>query len=391
MGEIIRNIYQIQKSKSYIDYYKYHSGNIFGITNVSRWELMHSNFIAWALDPKSSHCLNFYPLGQLIKSFEFIKAKSDNANSRLDLSVVRKFYDDNFILDAIVEREVEHIDLLVTVKTKEKILPIVIENKVDSKENGKNNDQTKVYFELVEGKYADSEIYYSPIYVFLFPEYNSKVKQSEDKYLRMTYQELVDNVLEPSLNKCEDNKSVINYKTYLQCLSYQSDSEKGDKNMAISSEERTVLNNFIKENKNLLVSVLREFGDDEIDESTISAITTSVRDYSTYSFNGKSGLKKNRLVLEVVKEYVSREGINDFETLKRAFPDKIQGTKKGVVKRENDISDKDKGIDGQKRYFVDDPIELSDGKAYVCTQWGKDKITRFIELATSLGFDISED
>ena len=138
------------------------------------------------------------------------------------------------------------IDLLIEITTKEKVLPIIIENKVESKENGTNNDQTQVYFDWCENKskYQDTSKYFKALYIYLYPEYNSEM-QSSKEYIRMTYQELVDYILEPSMVKCGDIISIGNYKTYLQCLSFQSDNEKGDQTMAISSEEKKILMSFV--------------------------------------------------------------------------------------------------------------------------------------------------
>jgi len=392
MSEFTKKIFDITKSKSYIEYNKYHVGNIFGITKVSRWELMHSNFIAWVLSPDSSHAINTYPLLQLIKSFEFLKDKPDNDKSRLDISLIRKFYNERFIVNASVEREVEHIDILIQVQTPEKVLPILIENKVDSKENGKMGDQTKVYYSWGEKTFSDRKKYYEPIYIFLLPTYNQKVIQKEENYLRMTYQELVDYVIEPSMRECGDANSLNNFKVYLQCLSFQADNEKGEYSMAISSEEREILNNFIKENKNLLCSVLDEL---ELDDSIKASITSTVRDYSSYTFDGKT-YSKARLVLAVVNKYIADNNPPDFATLQSVFPDSLQGTK-GVVRLSSTISDKDKGIGGQKRYFADDPITLPSKEiVLVSNQWGTDgktakgNIENLINKAESLGYSITK-
>ena len=386
MSELTKNIFDIKKSKSYSDYNKYHVGNILGITKVSRWELMHSNFIAWLFNTSGSHSLHTFPLLQLIIGIEFLKDKPDNVKARVDMDVIRKFYDHDFLISAEVEREIEHIDIHILVKTKEKILPILIENKVDSKENGKHGDQTNQYFEWGEEQYKDKNKYYSPIYLFLLPEYNSKVIQKNENYLRITYQELVDYVIEPSLYMCGDGESQNNIKIYLQCLSYQSDNEKGEYSMAISSEEKKILDDFIKENKNLLCSVLREL-DDEVDSSALEKITKSVRDYSTYSFDGNE-YTKARLVLAVVKKYVAEKNPASYADLTSVFMDHIQGSK-GVVKREGNVTDKDKGIGGQKRYFVDDPIVLSSGETIlVCSQWDADNIGKLIDVAKKVGYSI---
>jgi hypothetical protein len=161
MKELINNIFNIKKSKSFIDYNNYHKGNIFGITKMSRRELMHSNFIAWALNPKSSHALGFYPIYLLIRALNIIQASEDNLNARkIEKSLWLKFFDEDFIVNVSVDREhaipigknkkSKYVDLVIEVTTKEHILPIIIENKVESDENGTNKDQTKEYFAWFE-------------------------------------------------------------------------------------------------------------------------------------------------------------------------------------------------------------------------------------------------
>ncbi len=392
MSDLTKAIFDIKRSKSFIFYNNYHVGNIFGITKTSRSELMHSNFIAWSLSPNSSHSLHFFPLLQLITSLEFLIKKPDNIKSRLDIDVIRKFYDESFIVDANVKREANHVDILITIKTKEKTLPILIENKVDSPENGKHGDQTKVYFDWGEKEYADKTKYFDPIYIFLFPEYKSKVIQKEEKYIRMTYQELVDNVIEPSMHNCGDMNSKNNYRAYLQCLSFQADNEKGEYSMATSSEERTILDNFIKENKSLLLLVWKKIHEDgDIDDKAFDEMMSTFKDYSTYIFEGKA-FSKSRLVLAVVKKYVDDNPSITYSDLKAAFPDNLIGNKKGVIKLDSEVSDKDKGIGGHKRYFVDDPISVGSEKVLVCTQWKKDNITVFIDhVVNKFGYDITKE
>lgn len=399
MTNLIKDIFDIKRSKSYIEYNNYHNGNIFGITKTSRWELMHSNFIAWTLNPSSSHSLFSFPLCQLVMSLDFLKRKPDNDTARLDSNLIYKFYDEDFFLDATVEREVpvktdssknnKSVDLLIKIKTKEKILPLIIENKVNSKENGEKKDQTTVYFNWGEKEFSDREVYFEPIYIFLFPEYNSSPIQSEKRYIRMTYQELVDYVIEPSMNKCKDPNSINNIKIYLQCLSYQADNEKGEHIMAISHEEQLILDNFIKENKPLLISILNALKDDVDDPDALLKITTNVKDYSTYNFDGNT-YGKGKLVLAVVKKFVEDKAPSSFSDLLKAFPRNLQGSM-GVVAI--NVSDKDKGIGGVKRYFVDanETIPLSSGEeVFVCTQWGKENIEKFINhVTTVLGYKIT--
>lgn len=393
MSDLISNIFQIKKSKPYIDYNNYHKGNIFGITKMSRRELMHSNFIAWALNPESSHGLRFYPLHQLVHSLNVAQANENNICARkIPEALMYSFCEDDFITGATIVRESpvpvgsnkKYIDILIEIITKDKILPIVIENKVESQENGENKDQTIVYYNWAEKEYSDRAKYYEPIYVFLYPEYNAS-KQSSSVYIRMTYQNLVDDILDPSMERCGDIVSINNYKMYLQCLSFQTDNEKGEDTMAISSEERRILNDFVAKNRDLLCAVINEL---PVDDSVKSAVTTGIR--YQYQFE-KNVYGVGPLVLAVVKKWVEDHPGCNFATVQSAFPKKLRGGD-GVVQLSCNVSDKDKGkVDGKKRYFVasNEVIVLDTGEeVLVSNQWTKEKMPDFIKNAATYGYTI---
>lgn len=381
MSDFLNKILQITSSKPYIDYHNYHQGNIFGITKTSRWELMHSNFIAWALCPDSSHALGFFPLYQFIRSIGSVQDNADNSKARkIDTALLYKFYDEDFIIDATIEREREHVDILIEVATKEKILPIIVENKVDSSENGKKKDQTVVYYDWAEKEaYPDRSIYFDPIYIFLYPEYK-ETKQKSEHYIRMTYQDLVDYVLDPSLSKCGDLVSINNYKQYLQSLSFQTDNEKGGHAMGISAEERKILDEFIAKNRKLLSEVLGEL--EGIDPAALEKVTSSLKDDSRYEFE-KNEYGKGQLVLAVVKQYVIDNPMVTCTDLQVAFPKNLQGSK-GVLSLATDVKDTDKGIGGKKRYFTraNEIVVLASGEqVLVCREWGISNIDKFIQHA----------
>ena len=387
MSDLLNKIMQIEASKPYIDYNNYHKGNIFGITKSSRWELVHSNFIAWALNPASSHGLQLYPLYQFVKTLMLIQDNSDNAKARkFSADLQYKFYDNSFVVGAIVKREEANIDIVIEIETKDKKLPIIIENKVNSDENGKHKNQTQVYYNWAEKEYADRNIYFSPIYVFLFPEYNA-TKQSSTEYIRMTYQNLVDYILEPSMEKCRDIVSINNYKTYLQCLSYQTDNDKGEDTMAISKEERKILNDFIERNRDLLCAVINELPD--VDTAAKSMVTNGIKNSKLYEFNGKT-YGVGRLVLAVVTQYAKDNPGVDFASLQTAFPAALRGGT-GVVQLKSQVSDADQGIGGTRRYFVNDDevVKLSNNvEVLVSDQWTKEKMPEFIKNASGLGYTI---
>lgn len=391
MNDTIKNILAIENSKSYIAYNDYHKGNIFSITKTSRLEHTHSNFIAWLFDSKNN---GTYPAWKFLNMLSVLKDNSINQNARCNYL----YFEENDILDALSETEVSFkqgsrsrfVDIVVEVRTKDRIIPIIIENKVDSSEH---DEQTKAYFEWGEKKYSDKNIYRDALYVFLFPD-QKNLKAETQEYLNVTYQDLVDYVIEPTLwsTDIEKNKTIINM--YLQCLSYQVENEKGGYSMALSSEERKILDNFIKENKNLLCAVINELSDDDVDPKVKDAMTNSVRDYSKYCLDNKDGLGKSGLVLAVVQKWVSENSPADFAALEAQFPAKLEGSK-GVVRLLQNISDNDKGYNGkQKRYFLEtkDLIQLPSGEtAAVSTEWGRDNIENIINLATNqLGYNITK-
>ena len=106
------------------------------------------------------------------------------------------------------------------------------------------------------------------------------------------------------------------------------------------------------------------------------------RDKTKYVFEGKVCLK-NRLVLEIVKRYVSEHPQINFDELREVFFDKLQGSF-GVVRKKESIEEK------RVRYFVkpDDVIKLSDCECVVSNQWGKGNIQNILVLAKSLDYKI---
>jgi hypothetical protein len=93
---------------------------------------MHSNFIAWALNPESSHGLGFYPLYQLLQSLNVLQANENNKEARkIPQKLIYNFCEDDFITGASIVRESpvpvgsnrKYIDILIEIVTKDKILP----------------------------------------------------------------------------------------------------------------------------------------------------------------------------------------------------------------------------------------------------------------------------
>lgn len=113
---------------------------------------------------------------------------------------------------------------------------------------------------------------------------------------------------------------------------------------------------------------------------------TKSKSANKYLFNGNA-YPRNKLVLAVVKDYAKKNRVS-FNELSGIFQPSLQGAI-GVFERvENAINRKDYKM----RFFTaeDDIVTLTDGKIYVCNQWGFLNLPRFIAKAKELGYTIRE-
>ena len=112
------------------------------------------------------------------------------------------------------------------------------------------------------------------------------------------------------------------------------------------------------------------------------------RDFTKYQFNGQV-YGKGRLVLAVLKDYVSRKQPT-LTQLRDAFPADIQG-RKGLFCTEEEYNEKLKiSDDVTKRYFnkEDEKLSVQGQKILVSTQWGEGNISQFVEQSKALGIHI---
>ena len=109
------------------------------------------------------------------------------------------------------------------------------------------------------------------------------------------------------------------------------------------------------------------------------------KDTTKYTFNGKA-FGKGRLVLAVVKDYVSKNPNITFDELKKAFPDEWQagGTKKldnrDVFARLSYAEKKFEDTGKRNHFFKEgETIQLSDEVIAVSNQWGIGNIGDFVD------------
>ncbi len=141
--------------------------------------------------------------------------------------------------------------------------------------------------------------------------------------------------------------------------------------MAISAEERELLEQFYDKNKDLFIAILDMMADDEdADSKAVSSARKMLtgKDYSKYEFDGKTYNKRN-LVLAVIKKYINDNKPNTLDDLKSAFPEKII---RGVSE-----------APGSFRHYDESVKTLDGSEAWVLNQWGLDNIIDFISFVTT--------
>jgi hypothetical protein len=120
-------------------------------------------------------------------------------------------------------------------------------------------------------------------------------------------------------------------------------------------------------------------------------ISNSGRDYTKYTFNGER-YPKNRVVLEVIRQFLKDNPKITYDELSDVFPAAYfsQGSKGVFTKYENALRIQKSD---RKRHFLekDEILETYDGiRIAVSTQWAKDlNFDKFLEKARTLGYHIT--
>lgn len=148
-----------------------------------------------------------------------------------------------------------------------------------------------------------------------------------------------------------------------------------------------MLNRIVKLEKEVELLKKEKISSEVISKETFIEERPVQRDKTRYMFNGNVYLK-NKLVLAVIKDYVSKNQAITCNELKMVFDKSLQGSI-GVV--EYEIIAKQRK-DYQVRFFEkeDEILRLVDGNMLVCSQWGILNISNFIKRAEQLGYKIEQ-
>ena len=146
-----------------------HNPNIFEILQLQHYEIRHSNFLAWLLDPNGNH-----GLGDAFLKHFLLDVLKDERSVNKKVSDINKLKNQK----CKVYRELENIDLVIAFDD----LVIAIENKIKSKEH---SNQLEKYIKVIEERFVGKD----PIFVFLTP--SATAASLPDRYISYGYDSIV--------------------------------------------------------------------------------------------------------------------------------------------------------------------------------------------------------
>jgi hypothetical protein len=212
--------------------------NPFKVLSVDEYEIRHSNFLAWLLNPNENHSIGDKFLRQFFsevistsKYYSKYSFKDLKTKGLQNTEVLREYKIENG----------QKVDLIVVIHEFKTV--ILIENKIKAKEH---SDQLTAYYDFVKGKYLKYRVV--PIYLTLFGD----DPKNNDEYFSYSYEQIFNNInmlLKSYRNTIPDRQyEFINqYKEALQEVLEMADAKAIQLAKDIYSEYRDVFN-FVFEN-----------------------------------------------------------------------------------------------------------------------------------------------
>lgn len=397
---------EIIKFKNDPDFQKlenfYYSKSFSEILGVSRREISHSGFLAWLLGNLESHNLGEFPIKKFLDiilkfSNEKLKSKhSDLFNSFVteDYLIERLFIKSEYAIKNVGRLDI-YIELTLLIAGKTKNIKLIIENKVESREN---NDQTNSYFNFFNPTENDNNII---IYVYLTPISTLELIELTEPecnckaFIQINYQSIVDYLIEPALNQNISTRTQNILTEYLKSLSQPSIDEEADGHkkeliMALGNEERKLLSSFWEKNQKLILASLYAISSDpEQEKDTRDSIRealdslSSDKDRSTYNikYNGvvfKRNFKKSDIGLQTIN-LLNAKGLIDHSIINYLKQDKSCSFL--LLKKKEDFTETEIKY---RKYKTNDAPELTyNGEEfYVARNWGIGNIHKLINKFT---------
>jgi hypothetical protein len=364
---------------------KYSSKSFSEILLVNRSEASHSSFLAWMLNPLQNESLKEFPIKKLLdiiilrqRQFQ-IKEPLFNEVSKFTLKNIKIETEKYLKIKRKKKSTRKFVDLYIELKEKECVIKIIIENKVSSKEH---NEQTVDYYKYFVENRKENEIL---LFIYLTPTSTlelNKLTETEcvsKEYIQINYQDIVDYIIEPAikLNISERTKFILS--EYLSSLSRPSfhridkPNQKQDFFMAIGQKEKKMLENFWKDNENLILSAMYANSiNPELEDDVRELNKTSYE-----SFYEKSGIGVD--VQKQFKELVDLDLITK-ELLIELCDDNFSKTTFNIgqsflIKKDGPECGND--INGYSRYYKKQVYKIFEDTYMLCNHWTKGNIERY--------------
>ncbi|QYH38370.1 PD-(D/E)XK nuclease family protein [Algoriphagus sp. NBT04N3] len=220
--------------------------NIFEVLRAQKFEIRHSNFLAWLLDPKGNHGLG----DQVLKAF-LIDLAIDSKSGDFTVFGIR----DLSFEKVQIHREWFNIDILIQFPD----LVIAIENKIGSKEHG---SQLKNYKEIVQKRFHSQT---KKVFVYLNP---SGEKSKGENYIDYSYVALIKYLEEfLKLNQSILPKTRVYIEDYISNMrnNIMEDGEKAQLANQIYREHRDLFE-FVIQNKEDQIYEIRTYLEEKFHE-----------------------------------------------------------------------------------------------------------------------------
>lgn len=376
----------------------YYSKSFSEILGVSRREISHSGFLAWLLGNLESHNLGEFSIKKFLdiilkySNDKLISKHSElfNAFVTEDYSIERLSVQSEYTIKNVGRLDI-YIELALLIAGKTKNIRLVIENKVESREN---NDQTNSYFKFFNPTESEENIV---IYVYLTPISTLELIELTSpecnckEFIQINYQSIVDYLIEPALNQNISTRTKNILTEYLKSLSQPSINEEADGHkqeliMALGNEERKLLSSFWEKNQKLILASLYAISSDpEQEKDTRDSIKgaldslSSDKDRSTYNIKYRDevfsrNFKKSDIGLQTINLLYTK-GLIDDNIIKYLKKDKSCSFL--LIKKKEDFTETEIKY---RKYRTNDPPELiyKGEEFYVARNWGIGNIHKLI-------------
>lgn len=272
----------------------YETPNCFTIMGDKRREEWHSSFVCWLLNPKGNHRLGEFAL---VKFLELIESKNEELT--IDKTDIKN-------MEFEAEHSIDHsnkngrIDIL----GKSKSLILVIENKIKASEtiNG-GVAQSDLYLGYCEKEYRSHQ----RVYVLLKASSDTSVENKN--FIHVTYQDLLDEVIKPAYEKCEELK-LEDTKSVLKQYALDISNPFSDPQLAYANKDLS--ENIFKKHEEI-IDKIRQTMRDKKDRDKESVIYVFFNKYEKYINNailkplGKNAINDSRLVTIDTISYLMRK------------------------------------------------------------------------------------